>query len=83
MENYKMSAEHKATLQMLVPMIIQVISERKSITTVDAIKLFYNSLLYEKLEIEETKVWHFSPLALYEILEIELNTGKLIFPTVP
>jgi hypothetical protein len=74
--------EFKATLQMLIPMVIQIISEKKNITAIDAVKLFYTSLLYEKLETEKTKVWHFSPLALYEILEIELKTGKVIFPTV-
>jgi hypothetical protein len=73
--------EHKATLQMLVPMVIQVIIEHKEITPVDAVKLFYLSELYRKLESESTKLWHLSPLALYELLEMELQTGKLIFPT--
>ena len=73
--------EYKATLQMLVPMIIQVIIEKKEISAIPAIKLFYVSKLYEKLENENTKLWHLSPLALYELLEIELRTGKLIFPT--
>jgi len=73
--------EYKATLQMLIPMIIQVIMEKKNLTVVPSIKLFYLSKLYEKLEIEKTKLWHLSPLALFDILEIELTTGKLIFPT--
>jgi len=73
--------EHKATLQMLVPMVIQVIIEHKKISPVEAVKLFYLSELYRKLEIETTKLWHLSPLALYELLEIELQTGKIIFPT--
>jgi hypothetical protein len=73
--------EHKATLQMLVPMVIQVIIERKKIAPVEAVKVFYLSELYQKLEIESTKLWHLSPLALYELLEMELQTGKLIFPS--
>ena len=73
--------EYKATLQMLVPMIIQVIMEKKSLPVISAIKLLYISKLYEKLEIENTKLWHLSPLAIYELLENELQTGKLIFPT--
>jgi hypothetical protein len=72
--------EFKATLQMLIPMIIQIIIEENRITPISAIKLLYTSMLYEKLEIENTKLWHLSPLALYELLEIELTTGKLIFP---
>jgi len=73
--------EYKATLQMLVPMIIHVIIEKKDIPVISAIKLLYVSKLYEKLENESTKLWHLSPLALYELLEIELQTGKLFFPT--
>jgi len=73
--------EFKATLQMLVPMVIQVIIENKNINAVSAVKLLYVSKLYEKLENESTKLWHLSPLALYELLEMELQTGKIIFPT--
>jgi len=72
--------EFKATLQMLIPMIIQTIIERNKITPIDAVKSFYTSLLYEKLEIESTKLWHLSPLALFELLEMEQKTGKLVFP---
>jgi len=73
--------EYKATLQMLVPMIIQVIIEKKDLLVISAVKLLYTSKLYEKLEKENNKLWHLSPLALYELLEIEMQTGKLIFPT--
>jgi hypothetical protein len=73
--------EFKATLQMLIPMLIQTIIEKKDMPVVDSIKLLYFSRLYEKLEIENTKLWHLSPLALYELLEMELQTGKIIFPT--
>jgi hypothetical protein len=73
--------EFKATLQMLVPMLIQTIIEKKNMAVIDSIKLLYFSKLYGKLEIENTKLWHLSPLALYELLEMELQTGKIIFPT--
>jgi hypothetical protein len=73
--------EFKATLQMLCPMLIQTIMEKKDISVVDSIKLLYLSELYQKLEIESTKLWHLSPVALYELLEMELQTGKIIFPT--
>ena len=72
--------EFKATLQMLIPMVIQVIMDNKKINNIEAIKLLYLSKLYKKLELEKTKLWYLSPLALYEILEIELSTGKLVFP---
>ena len=73
--------EYKATLQMLLPMVIQTIIEKGNISIVPAIKLFYMSELYKKLENESTKLWHLSPLALYNLFEIEIQTGKLIFPT--
>jgi hypothetical protein len=73
--------EFKATLQMLFPMVIQTIMEKKNITIIPAIKLFYLSEIYKEIETEDTKLWHLSPLALYNLLEIELQTGKLIFPT--
>ena len=73
--------EFKATLQILNPMIIQTIMDKRSIPVIEAVKLLYLSKLYKKLEIEKTKLWHLSPLALYELLDNELTTGKLIFPT--
>jgi hypothetical protein len=76
-----MDIEHKATLQMLIPMVIQIIIAKKKIPVIEAVKQFYVSELYGKLERESTKLWHLSPLALYELLEMEQTTGKLIFPT--
>jgi hypothetical protein len=73
--------EFKATLQMLIPMLIQTIIEKKNMSVIDSVKSLYFSRLYEKLEIESTKLWHLSPLALYELLEMELQTGNIIFPT--
>ena len=72
--------EFKATLQMLIPMVIQTIIEKRNISVIEAVKILYISRLYKKLEIEKTKLWHLSPLALYELLDNEITTGKLIFP---
>lgn len=33
----------------------------------DAMLLFYSSDTYKQLQIEETKLWHLGPVALYEI----------------
>ena len=73
--------EFKATLQMLVPMIIQIIIEKNNLSAVNSIKILYRSMLYEKLEKESTKLWHLSPLALYELFDMEQKTEKIIFPT--
>jgi len=42
----------------------------------------YRSQLYEKLENEETKVWHYSTDKLFDLFKEELNTGKTTFPDV-
>ena len=39
----------------------------------EAIKTIYSSKLYKKLNVENTKMWHLSPVALYQELETELN----------
>ena len=40
---------------------------------------FYTSV-YEKLEQEDTKLWHLSPLTLYNMFEEEQKTGDFVFP---
>ena len=60
--------------------VLNIIIEKKGITYEEAVKLFYPSKLYEALESEESKVWHFSPETLYSLLEEELATGKITFP---
>jgi len=46
----------------------------------EAINNLYSSSLYAALEREETKVWHYSVPMLYEIYQLEVTTGKLVFP---
>ena len=38
-------------------------------TLLDAIRVFYRSNTYKALEKEETKLWHYGPIALYEEFE--------------
>lgn len=52
----------------------------RGITSEAAAILLYNSRLYSLLEDEETKLWHLSYPILYDMLEEELTTGKIIFP---
>jgi len=46
----------------------------------EAIDKLYSSALYAALEREETKVWHYSVPMLYEIYNLEITTGNLVFP---
>ncbi|MDO4738339.1 MAG: hypothetical protein Q4A50_06940 [Bacteroidales bacterium] len=47
------------------------LAEAKNISIAEAIQKIYSSELYQRLEIESTKLWHWGPLALYEELEEE------------
>jgi hypothetical protein len=67
-------------LSILNPAIIKMIIENKGLSNIEATKLFYNSALYAMLENEASKLWHLSPLTLYELLEEELTTGIINYP---
>ena len=45
-----------------------------------ALERFVISKVYSKLEIEETKVWHFSPLTLFNMFDEETQTGYFVIP---
>ena len=67
-------------MEMLIPQIVALITERKGVSAREAIGLLYASALYERLEIEETKLWHLSAQTLYGLLEEELTTGEITYP---
>jgi hypothetical protein len=69
-----------AVMVMLVPRVVALIMEREAISAREAIELFYASELYERLETEETKLWHLSALTLYDLFYEELTTGKITYP---
>ena len=71
-----------ALLAILNPAIIQMIIENKGLSDVEAVKMLYNSALYAMMENEKSKLWHLSPLTLYELLEEELATGNINYPEV-
>lgn len=72
--------EFKATLQMLVPMVVSAISQRFGISEDEAIPRLYGSRLYADLEREETKLWHLSPCALADLWDEERRTGRISYP---
>ena len=69
-----------ALLTILNPSIIQLIMDNRKLTNIEATKLFYNSALYAMLENEASKLWHLSPLTLYELLDEEIETGSINYP---
>lgn len=56
-----------------VSWIAGMLSEDTDASVVEALRRVYNSELYRKLEIEETKLWHEGPVALYEEIFTENN----------
>ena len=72
--------QFKSLLQLYTPCVIKEIKERKNIDEKNAIELFYTSSLYEKYTDEKTKLWHFSPVLLVDLLEQELTTGEINYP---
>lgn len=52
-----------------VSLFAKIYTEEKGVTLLDAIRVFYRSNTYKALEKEETKLWHYGPIALYEEFE--------------
>jgi hypothetical protein len=69
-----------ALLAILNPPVVQLIMDNRKLTAIDAATLLYNSALYAMLENEGSKLWHLSPLTLYELLEEEIMTGSINYP---
>ena len=72
--------EHDGMMAVYVPVIIETISRKMDMPHDEALKLFYSSKLYNLYSDEETKVWHFSPICLANLLAHEVKTGELQLP---
>lgn len=70
----------ESMLILIVPAVIRLITENNPVDEVEASKKFYKSQVYKKLEQEETKLWHLSPLTLYNMYDEEQKTGIVNFP---
>ena len=44
----------------------EMLSDEQQIGIVEAVKKIYASATYKRLEKEETKLWHYGPVALYQ-----------------
>ena len=70
----------ESMLILIVPAVVKLIVDNVHINEIEAADMFYNSKVYEKLEQEDTKLWHLSPLTLYNMFDQEQKTGEIIFP---
>ena len=70
----------EAMLVLIVPKVIGLIVENYELDEVTAAISFYESNVYSLLEQEATKLWHFSPLTLFNMYHEERKTGIITFP---
>lgn len=76
MTNEKFSA----LLSIISSQTIELISKNMGKDEIKAAEDFYASDVYALLEDESTKVWHFSPLTLFNMFEEEATTGIFVIP---
>jgi hypothetical protein len=72
--------QFQTMLIFLVPQVVKIISGNYKKDQRTATRLFYKSKLYEMLEREPTKIWHFSPLTLFTMFDEETKTGNFSIP---
>lgn len=74
------SMKFSAIMGILVEQIIHLISENYEYDEMSASNEFYSSKVYALLEQEETKLWHFSALTLFNLFDEEKRTGSFELP---
>lgn len=62
-------------MQNLDAQVASLIAESRDIDAVDGLRLFLESQTHAMLIDDELKLWHFSPLALFDMWENEIATG--------
>ena len=72
--------KHESLLKLSAHSIVEKLRKLRNCDETTALKLFYDSKLYQLYSNEETKMWHFSTTKLAEILNEEVETGELSLP---
>lgn len=70
----------EALLRIIIPNIIHLIAENHKTDGISATADFYNSRVYSLLEDESTKIWHLSPLTIFNMYNDEITTDRINFP---
>lgn len=70
----------ESMLFLIVRQITGLIARNYGMDEVTAAKAFYDSKVYSLLEQEDTKLWHLSPLTLFNMFDEERKTGTITFP---
>ena len=69
-----------ALFPLKIQSLLEELRKQHSFSLSDALRLLYTSRTYALLEKEETKLWHYSPRMLVEMLFHEKETGEVYFP---
>ena len=69
-----------AVMGVLVEQIVHLITEKYAYDEMTASNECYNSKVYALMEQEDTKLWHFSPLTLFNMFDEEKKTGSFELP---
>ena len=72
--------KYESMLILIVPAVVKLITENYSWDEIKASDKFYESKVFECLEREDTKLWHLSPLTLFNMFDEEQKTGSFVFP---
>ncbi len=72
--------KYESMLILIVPAVVRLITENYSWDEITASNKFYESKVFECLEREDTKLWHLSPLTLFNMFDEEQKTGSFVFP---
>ncbi len=70
----------EAMLVLIVPKVVGLIAQNYGLDEVAATRSFYESRVYSLLEQEDTKLWHLSPLTLFNMYDEERKTDNITFP---
>jgi hypothetical protein len=60
--------------------VVEALMKDAGMSMDEAITCFYHSKVYQTLAIEETKLWHHSPMLLLDCIKSELRTGTPEYP---
>ena len=71
---------YNALFPLKIQSLLEELRKQHSFSLSDALRLLYTSRTYALLEKEETKLWHYSPRMLVEMLFHEKETGEVYFP---
>ena len=64
-----------SVLQNFDTAVSELISQNRGISQMEALQRFLASQTHEMLADDDTKLWYFSPLAIYDMWETEEATG--------